>query len=69
MYLRVTQRHNNDGTTVRYVQIAHNIRSPHTGLSTAGAIINLGREDKLDRAGLRRLAQSILRYLERTEPD
>ena len=69
MYLRVTQRHNKDGTTIRYVQIAHNIRSPRTGTSTARTIVNLGREDTLDRAGLRRLAQSILRYLERTEPD
>lgn len=68
MYLRTTQRHNKDGTTVRYVQIAHNIRDPRTGLSTARVIVNLGRQDNLDRAGLRRLAQSILRYLERTEP-
>ena len=68
MYLRTSQRHNKDGTTVRYLQIAHNIRDPRTGTPSARTIYNLGREDKLDRAALRRLAESILRYLERTRP-
>ncbi|MCA1783993.1 MAG: hypothetical protein ABR500_05490 [Dermatophilaceae bacterium] len=67
MYLRTTQRHNKDGSTVRYVQIAHNVRDPHTGTPAARTIHSLGREDTLDRAALRRLAESILRYLERTE--
>ena len=68
MYLRISQRHNKDGTVVRYVQIAHNIRHPDTGTPGAQTIYNLGREDNLDRAALRRLAESILRYLDRTEP-
>lgn len=68
MYLRTTQRHNKDGSTVRYLQIAHNIRDSRTGTPTARTIHNLGREDTLDRAALRRLADSILRYLERTDP-
>lgn len=61
MYLRTTQRRNKDGSVVRYVQLAHNRR---TGKSTqAEVLVNLGREDHLDLEGLRRLAQSINRYL------
>lgn len=61
MYLRTTQRRNKDGSVVRYVQLAHNRR---TGASTqAEVLVNLGREDRLDLEGLRRLARSINRYL------
>jgi hypothetical protein len=61
MYLRTTQRRNKDGSVVRYVQLAHNRR---TGASTqAEVLVNLGREDRLDVDGLRRLARSINRYL------
>ncbi|MQB02004.1 MAG: transposase, partial [Actinobacteria bacterium] len=61
MYLRTTQRRNKDGSVVRYVQLAHNRR---TGASTqAEVLVNLGREDRLDLDGLRRLARSINRYL------
>ena len=64
MYLRTTQRHNRDGTTVRYVQLAHNRR--HGASTTAEVLVNLGREDRLDMAGLRRLVGSISRYLDGT---
>jgi hypothetical protein len=61
MYLRTTQRRNQDGSVVRYVSLAHNRR---TGASTqAEVLVNLGREDRLDLDGLRRLARSINRYL------
>jgi hypothetical protein len=65
-YLRTTQRHNRDGSPVRYVQLAHNERDPDTGQSTAKLIYSCGREDQLDRAALHRLANSIHRYLQRT---
>ena len=62
MYLRTIQRHNKDGSTVRYVQLAHNHRK---GKSTqAEVLLQLGREDRLDMAGLRRLVSSISRYLD-----
>ena len=65
MYLRTTQRRNKDGSVVRYLQLAHNRR---TGASTqAEVLVNLGREDRLDVDGLRRLAASIARYTERGE--
>ncbi len=48
---------------VRYVQLAHNIRDPESGQPRAHVIHSFGREDKLDRTALERLARSILRYL------
>jgi transposase len=61
MYLRTTQRRNRDGSVVRYVQLAHNRRVD--GVTQAQVLLNLGREDQLDRDGLRRLVASIDRYL------
>src|SRR4051812_5084340 len=62
MYLRTSSRRNRDGSTVRYVSIAHNERGPG-GPSVAKVLLPLGREDRLDVAGLRRLVGSINRYL------
>ena len=61
MYLRTTQRKNRDGSVVRYVQLAHNRRAG--GVTQAQVLLNLGREDQLDRDGLGRLVASISRYL------
>ena len=61
MYLRTTARRNRDGSTVRYVQVAHNRRVE--GVTQAEVLLNLGREDRLDAEGLRRLVGSINRYL------
>jgi transposase len=64
MYLRTIQRRNKDGSVVRYVQLAHNHRK---GASTqAEVLVQLGREDRLDMDGLRRLVGSISRYLDGT---
>jgi hypothetical protein len=60
MYLRTTSRRNADGSTVRYVQLAHNRRVG--GTTQAQVLLNLGREDRLDTEGLRRLVSSINRY-------
>jgi hypothetical protein len=62
MYLRTIQRHNRDGTTVRYVQLAHNHRKGAS--TTAEVLVQLGREDRLAMDGLRRLVGSISRYLD-----
>ena len=62
MYLRTIQRRNKDGSVVRYVQLAHNHRK---GTNTqAEVLVHLGREDRLDMQGLRRLVGSIGRYLD-----
>jgi hypothetical protein len=64
MYLRTIQRRNRDGSVVRYLQLAHNRRK---GASTqAQVLVSLGREDRLDVEGLRRLVGSIGRYLDGT---
>ena len=57
MYLRRTQRVRKDGSSVGYVQLAHNSRVG--GVTRAEVLVNLGREDELDLEGLRRLARSI----------
>ena len=64
MYLRETKRRNKDGTTVSYLQLAHNERHPVTGSPVARIIHNFGRADRIDRAALRRLVASISRVLE-----
>ncbi|MBK9178719.1 MAG: IS1634 family transposase [Acidimicrobiales bacterium] len=66
MYLRTTQRRNTDGSVVRYVQLAHNRRVD--GVTQAEVLVNLGREDRLDPDGLRRLVGSINRYLGEPDP-
>ncbi len=63
MYLRETRRRNRDGSTVAYLQLAHNERNAETGSPTAKVIHNFGRADKVDRAALARLVSSISRFL------
>src|SRR5689334_4842819 len=65
MYLRTTERRNKDGSVVRYLALAHNQRVGAT--TKANVLPNLGREERLDPDGLRRLVRSINRYL--GEPD
>src|SRR2546429_6424583 len=57
MFLRFTSRTNADGSVVRYVALAHNRRVD--GRIKPDVLMNLGRVDQLDVAGLRRLAASI----------
>jgi transposase len=61
MYLRTTKRTNKDGSTVEYLQLAHNERDPETRKPVAKIIHNFGRADQLDRAQLVRLCRSIAR--------
>ena len=63
MYLRETRRKNRDGSTVSYLQLAHNERNPATGSPTAKVIHNFGRADRVDRDALARLVSSISRFL------
>ena len=64
--MRTTQRRNKDGSIVRYVQVAHNRKVD--GVTQAEVLLNLGREDRLDRDGLTRLVASINRYLGEPAP-
>jgi hypothetical protein len=63
MYVRYSTRHNKDGSTVRYVHLAHNYRNVETGFSTPRLLYNFGREDQLDTAAIERLVDSLMRLL------
>ena len=60
--MRTTTRRTKRGQVVRYLQLAHNERNEH-GTPVAKVITSLGREDRVDRAGLTRLVASIGRFL------
>jgi len=47
MYLRTTQRRNRDGSSVRYLQLAHNHWDPKAGRSSVQVLYHFGREDQL----------------------
>jgi hypothetical protein len=64
MYLRTIRRRNRDGSTVGYVQLAHNVWDPARRQSRAQVIHGFGREDRLDREALARLVRSITRFLD-----
>jgi hypothetical protein len=68
MYLRTIQRRNKDGSVVRYVQLAHNVRHPESGHAVAQVLHSFGREDQLDRDALARLVGSLARYLDLEQP-
>jgi hypothetical protein len=63
VYLRETRRTNRDGSVVRYLQLAHNERSPQTGHPVAKVIHSFGRVETVDRATLTRLISSVSRFL------
>src|ERR687885_38643 len=60
MYLRFTSRTNADGSVARYVALAHNRRVD--GRTKPDVLMNLGRVDRVDVDGLRRLAASINKH-------
>src|SRR5512132_1167387 len=64
MYLRTTPRRNNDGSVVRYLQLAHNSWDPAAKRSCVQVIYNFGREDHHNRAALQRLVASVSRFLD-----
>jgi len=63
MHIRVTSRHNKNGTVTRYVQLAQNVWDPKARRAAPRIVYNFGREDEVDKEALRRLARSIGRFL------
>ena len=63
MYIRTISRKNKDGSEVRYVQLAHNVWDPSARCAKAQVLFNLGREEEVDKEGLKRLVKSISRFL------
>jgi transposase len=64
MYIRQTSRTNRDGSRVRYLQLAHKVRDPETGVPRDQILYHFGREDQLDRAQIERLVHSLARFLD-----
>ena len=63
MYVRTIKRRNKDGAEVEYVQLAHNTRHPEKGYSRAEVVYSFGRRDQLDVAALKRLVNSLSRFI------
>src|SRR6266536_1816592 len=64
MYVRVTPRRNKDGSTVRYLQLAHNTWDSAAKRSRVQVLYNFGREEPGNRAALERLIASASRLLD-----
>jgi DDE family transposase len=64
MYLRITERHNRDGSTVAYYALAENTWNATAKRAEARVVHNFGRADQVDRDGLKRLVKSINRVLD-----
>ena len=64
MYLRITQRHNRDGSTVAYYALAESVWNAGAKRREARVVHSFGRADQLDRAELERLVRSINRVLD-----
>src|ERR1700684_1787130 len=64
MYLRITQRRNQDGSTVVYCALAENTWNAAAKRSEAQIVHNFGRADQVGREGLKRLVDSINRVLD-----
>lgn len=62
MYMRTTRAKTRQGP-VEYVQLCHNYRDPHTGRPRAQILYNFGRADELDGDAIKRLIQSLSRFL------
>ena len=63
MYVRTISRRNKDGSTVTYVQLAHNVWDKEKGHARAEVIHSFGRADELDLDAIRRLVRSLCRFL------
>jgi len=61
--VRTIQRKNKDGSTVEYVQLAHNAWNPEKGFAQAEVIYSFGRKDQLDIEAIKRLVNSLCRFL------
>src|SRR5512137_950436 len=63
MYVRTLSRTNKDGSTVTYVQLAHNVRDKDKGYAKAEVLYSFGRLEELDVEAIKRLVRSLCRFL------
>jgi hypothetical protein len=64
MYVRATARKVKDGSSVRYLQLAHNEWDTAAGMSRPKVLFSLGREDQVDRAAIERLIGALSKLLD-----
>jgi len=64
MYVRTIKRKNKDGSSVEYVQLAHNIWNKEKGFAQAQVIYSFGRREDLDIEAIKRLVNSLCRFLD-----
>jgi IS4 transposase len=64
MFVRAATRRNKDGTAVRYLQLVHNEWDPAAKAARMKVLHNFGREDRVDKAAIERLAGSLCRLLD-----
>ena len=64
MYVRTIKRKNKDGSTVEYVQLAHNVWNKNKGFAQAQVIYSFGRREQLDIDAIKRLVSSLCRFLD-----
>jgi transposase len=63
MYIRTIKRKNKDGSCVEYVQLAHNVWNKEKGFAQAQVLYSFGRREELDLNAVRRLVNSLCRFL------
>ena len=64
MYVRTIKRNNKDGSSVEYVQLAHNVWNKEKGFAQAQVLYSFGRREELDIDAIKRLVNSLCRFLE-----
>jgi len=64
MFVRTATRRNKDGSAVRYLQLVHNEWDPASKSAKMRVLHNFGREDRVDKAAIERLAGSLCRLLD-----
>jgi transposase len=64
MYIRTIKRKNKDGSCVEYVQLAHNVWNKEKGFAQAQVLYSFGRREELDINAIKRLINSLCRFLE-----
>ena len=64
MYVKASSRKTKDGQVIRYLQLAHNEWDGQAGVSRTKILHSFGREDEIDREGVKRLVAALSRLLD-----
>lgn len=67
MYVRTIKRKNKDGSTVEYIQLAHNVWNKEKGFAQAQVIYSFGRRENLDINAIKRLVNSLCRFIDSSD--